>query len=365
MKEISVGLAGRSYPIYVGRDLLSDQALFSKLLDGNPALVVSNTRVAPLYMERLVGSLPGAAAATHVIADGEQYKTLATMNGIITALLEQRMGRDAILLALGGGVVGDLTGFAAACYQRGISYIQVPTTLLAQVDSAVGGKTAVNHELGKNMIGAFHQPGAVVADIDALRTLPQRELRAGLAEVIKYGLIRDAAWFEWLESNMQKVLELDAASLQGIVERCCRIKADVVAADEREHGVRAILNLGHTFGHAVETALDYRDWLHGEAVAAGMLMAADLSRQLGLLDPGSVERVRALLTRAGLPVVLPSGLSADCIRENMSVDKKARGGRLHLVLLKQIGEAFVTPDFDEAALARIIESYTAPGPGGR
>ena len=364
MPEITVALGERSYPIHVGGGLLADRPLFQGLLGNHAAVVVSNTRVAPLYLPGLLDTIGSAVAATHVLPDGEQHKTLQTMNGIITTLLEHRMGRDAVLIALGGGVVGDITGFAAACYQRGIRYIQIPTTLLAQVDSAVGGKTAVNHELGKNMIGAFHQPAAVVADIDVLRTLPPRELRAGLAEAIKYGLIRDADWFDWLERHLRDVLDLDAAALQTVVERCCHIKAAVVAEDEREGGIRAILNLGHTFGHAVETALDYRGWLHGEAVAIGMLMAAGLSHTLGMLDIQSVSRLRALLEQAGLPTTLPRGISAEQMRAHMNVDKKSQAGRLRLVLLKRLGEAFVTADFEEDTLMDVIRSHLSQDSGG-
>ena len=279
------------------------------------------------------------------------------MNGIITRLLEQRFSRTCTLVALGGGVIGDVTGFAAACYQRGVSYVQVPTTLLAQVDSAVGGKTAVNHRLGKNMIGAFHQPAAVLSDTDVLASLPARELRAGVAEIIKYGLINDAPFFDWLEDNMDGLLQRDAACLAHAIEVSCRNKAAIVTRDERESGLRAILNLGHTFGHAIETALNYETWLHGEAVAAGMSMAAHLSARSTGFPQSDVRRVNSLLEKAGLPVRLPDMLRSEQLRELMAVDKKSRHGRLHLVLLDEIGKAVVTSEFREADLEDTLGYY--------
>jgi 3-dehydroquinate synthase len=358
MREVIVELGDRSYPVLIGAGLLSSRELFRKYASSAQVMVVTNATVAPIYLARVMQILEGTGARSLVLPDGEAHKTLAEFNEIISALLAAGFGRDALLVALGGGVIGDVTGFAAACYQRGIAYLQAPTTLLAQVDSAIGGKTAVNHERGKNMIGAFHQPRAVLADTDTLATLPPREFASGLAEIIKYGLIRDSGYFDWIEGNIAALLRRDAGALAAAIETACRIKAGVVAADEREGGLRAILNFGHTFGHAIETALEYRDWLHGEAVAAGMLMAADLSQRIGLLPAGAVPRIGALLSRAGLPILAPAGVSASQLREVMSVDKKARAGRLRLVLLRAIGEAIVSDGFREedllASVARFI-----------
>ena len=313
-------------------------------------MVVSNETVAPLYLGAVEGALEGYRLERVILPDGERYKTLEVWSGILDGLLRSRFGRDCTIVALGGGVVGDMAGFAAACYQRGVDFIQVPTTLLAQVDSSVGGKTGVNHALGKNMIGAFHQPRAVVADTDTLGTLPDRELSAGVAEVVKYGLIRDAPFFAWLEANMAGLLEREAGVLARAIERSCRNKAEVVAADELEAGQRALLNLGHTFGHAIEAGMGYGAWLHGEAVAAGMCMAADLSRRQGWLDAAALARIRALIAAARLPVDAPADLTPDRFRELMAIDKKVQDGRLRLVLLKGIGEALVTGDFDPDAL---------------
>jgi len=356
MREVKVDLGDRSYPVLVGAGLLSDRELFRRHAGSKQAMVVTNSVVAPLYLDRVMAALGGGARSL-VLPDGESHKTLAEFNQVISALLDAGFGRDSLLVALGGGVIGDVTGFAAACYQRGIAYVQVPTTLLAQVDSAVGGKTAVNHERGKNMIGAFHQPRVVIADTDTLATLPQREFASGLAEVIKYGLIRDRAYFDWIEANADALLRREAAALAHAIETACRIKAEVVAADEREGGLRAILNFGHTFGHAIETALGYRDWLHGEAVAAGMMMAADLSQRLGLLPADAPGRIDALLSRTGLPTKAPAGVSTSQLRELMSVDKKALAGRLRLVLLRAVGEAFVSDRFEERDLLASIERF--------
>ena len=357
MKQLVVELGDRSYPIYIGAGLLRRAAELVGTHLGEQTLIVSNTVVAPLYLEKLLGGLPGIPARTLVIEDGERRKTMDTMNGIITRLLEEQFNRTCTLVALGGGVVGDVTGFAAACYQRGVRYVQVPTTLLAQVDSAVGGKTAVNHRLGKNMIGAFHQPSAVLSDTDVLATLPARELRAGVAEVIKYGLINDNEFFCWLEDNIEGLVQRDEDCLAHAIEVSCRNKAGIVARDERESGLRAILNLGHTFGHAIETALNYETWLHGEAVAAGMSMAAHLSVRTTGFPESAALRVNSLLEKAGLPVNLPDAISREQLRELMAVDKKARHGRLHLVLLEEIGKAVVTPDFEEAHLAATLAGY--------
>ena len=357
MKQVVVELGNRSYPIYIGAGLLQRAADLIGTRLSEQTLVVSNTIVAPLYLETLLDGLTGIQARTLIVEDGERLKTAETMNGIITRLLEQQFNRTCTLIALGGGVIGDVTGFAAACYQRGVRYIQVPTTLLAQVDSAVGGKTAVNHKLGKNMIGAFHQPAAVLSDTDVLASLPARELRAGIAEIIKYGLINDARFFGWLEDNIDGLVQRDAACLAHAIEVSCRNKARIVALDEREAGLRAILNLGHTFGHAIETALSYKTWLHGEAVAAGMSMAAHLSVKTTGLRESDALRVNTLLERAGLPVSLPDTIRRDQLRELMAVDKKTRHGRLHLVLLQEIGKAVVTPEFDEADLEDTLGCY--------
>ncbi len=362
MRTIHVNLGERSYPIYIAPGLLDDPAWIAHLR-GRQVMIVTNTTVGPLYQARLEGALARHLAGCEVrsvaLPDGEEYKTLAVMNDIVTALLQNRFDRGCTLLALGGGVVGDIAGFAAACYQRGVDYLQFPTTLLAQVDSAVGGKTAVNHELGKNMIGSFHQPRAVVADTATLRTLPEREFRAGLSEVIKYGLIRDAEFFDWLEGNLEALLRRDDDALVHAISRSCRNKAEVVAADEREAGGRALLNLGHTFGHAIETGLGYGAWLHGEAVAAGMAMAADLSHRLGWLGRTELERIRDLLRRASLPAAAPSSLDAASLRELMAVDKKIQTGRLRLVLLRRIGEAAVTSDFEAPALMATLRDCRA------
>lgn len=358
MKELKVALGDQSYPIYIGEGLLDQTELFRRFIVSSQVMIVTNETVAPLYLERLRQSLEDYTVETVIIPDGEKYKTLEVMNEIITALLQKRFSRNCNLIALGGGVVGDITGFAAACYQRGVNYIQVPTTLLAQVDSSVGGKTAVNHQLGKNMIGAFYQPKAVIADTTVLETLADRELRAGMAEVIKYGLIRDREFFAWLEKNIARLLNRDAEALVYAIEASCRNKAEVVAMDEKESGIRALLNLGHTFGHAIETGLDYKGWLHGEAIAAGMLMAADLSRRHGWLSADDTGKVRNILRAVDLPVTLPDNLSPARMREVMAVDKKAKDGLLYLVLLREIGHAFVTNDFDPELLADTLRQFS-------
>ncbi len=354
MITLDVALGDRSYPIYIGRSLLGKAALIHNYLSGKEVLVVSNTTVAPLYLDKLMASLEGYRAESVILPDGEKYKTLEYLNDIFTALLEKRMSRQTSIIALGGGVVGDMAGFAAACYQRGIPFIQVPTTLLAQVDSSVGGKTAVNHPAGKNMIGAFYQPKCVIADTDVLSTLDDRQLSAGIAEVIKYGLIRDECFLLWLEENMEALLGRDAAALVYAIERSCMNKADVVAADEHECGQRALLNLGHTFGHAIETAMGYGEWLHGEAVAVGMYMAADLSARLGWLETTDVTRVARLLERANLPVKGPR-ISIEKMKDLMAVDKKVLDGQIRLVLLKAIGDAVVTDEFDAELLDQTLQ----------
>ncbi len=355
MTTLTVDLGARSYPIHIGSGLLDRPERLREGLAGGSVMIVSNTTVAPLYLERVQAAFEGLRQAAVILPDGEQYKNLETVNRIYTALLEQRFDRRTTLVALGGGVVGDMTGFAAATYQRGVAFIQIPTTLLSQVDSSVGGKTGVNHPLGKNMIGAFHQPRSVIIDIDTLATLPDRELSAGLAEVIKYGLLGDAPFFDWLEQNIEKLRQRDPEALEYAIARSCSDKAAVVAADETEQGRRALLNLGHTFGHAIETGLGYGAWLHGEAVGCGMVLAADLSRRMGWLTDRDVARIRDLIERAGLPVTPPPQLDTARMRELMAVDKKVIEGQLRLVLLRRIGEAVVTADFPPELLMATLE----------
>lgn len=355
MRTLKVDLRERSYPIHIGADAIDDPALIVPHISGERAVIVTNTTVASLYQDRFRATLQaaGAAAVSIVIPDGENHKTWPTVNLIIDELMKHRCERRTPLIALGGGVVGDVAGFAAAIYQRGMPLIQVPTTLLAQVDSAVGGKTAINHALGKNMIGAFYQPRAVIADTQTLATLPARELSAGLAEVIKYGAIRDVAFFVWLERRIEELVGGDPEALAYAVEQSCRNKAHVVAEDEHEGGVRALLNFGHTFGHAIETGTGFGTWLHGEAVAAGMVLAARLSERLGLIDTSVVERLVSLLTRAHLPVEAPR-LGSERYIELMSHDKKVAAGKLRFVLLRALGDAFVT-EVPHAALDELLE----------
>ena len=349
---LTVELGARSYPIHIGAGLLDDRALFQATAPASQIVILTNQVVAPLYLATVAGHFTDRQCHTLVLADGETHKSLESFAQVIGYLLEHRLERSALLLALGGGVIGDLGGFAAACYQRGIDYLQIPTTLLAQVDSSVGGKTAVNHPLGKNMIGAFHQPQAVIADTSALMTLPARELHAGLAEVIKYGLIRDYPFFCWLEGNLELLLRArDPQALAYAIRRSCENKAAVVAADERETGARATLNLGHTFGHAIETASGYGAWLHGEAVAAGTCMAVRLSAAAGWLHADEVARVEALFARAQLPTTPPAAMTADVFRTLMGRDKKNVGGRIRLVLLQGLGRACVTRDYDDNLLS--------------
>jgi len=354
MNTLFVDLGDRSYPIRIGRRLFTTPTLLTEHVHGRQVMVVSNTTVAPLYLDAVTGLLSDFKVSSVIIPDGEEYKTLDTLNTIFTALLENRFNRGCTLVALGGGVVGDITGFAAASYQRGVAFVQIPTTLLAQVDSSVGGKTGVNHPLGKNMIGAFHQPNCVLIDTDTLDTLDDRQLTAGLAEVIKYGLIKDSAFFTWLEQNMTAIKSRDKRALAYAIERSCTLKAEIVAADERESGQRALLNLGHTFGHAIETGTGYGNWLHGEAVAAGMLMAADLSARHGWLTADAVQRTEALLHKAGLPTSPPPEIDADTFMDLMAVDKKVVDGGLRLVLLKEIGNALITGNFRQDLLAATL-----------
>ncbi|CAM3539226.1 3-dehydroquinate synthase [Parendozoicomonas haliclonae] len=356
MQTLTVDLGDRSYPIFIGSGLLSKPELLKPYIRGSEVAVVTNETVAPLYLEDLRRLLGGYRVTEVVLPDGEQYKNLTELNQIFDRLLADRHSRATTLIALGGGVVGDMCGFAAASYQRGVNFIQIPTTVLSQVDSSVGGKTGVNHPLGKNMIGAFHQPQAVIADMDVLTTLPDRELSAGLAEVIKYGLISDAPFFEWLELNAERLMSRDADALAESVLRSCENKAKVVAEDEREGGRRAILNLGHTFGHAIETHQGYGKWLHGEAVAAGMVMAVDLSVRLGWVESDVLQRTIALLEQCKLPVQPPKGMTPDDFLNLMSVDKKVIDGQLRLILLKSLGDAVVTAEAPKEVLCELLYS---------
>ena len=355
LQTLEVALGDRSYPIHIGGGLLQRADLILPAIGRKKAVIVTNTTVAPLYLARLTATLEsaGVAASAVILPDGEEFKDWPTLNKIFDALLESRAERSTTLVALGGGVIGDMTGFAAACYQRGMPFIQVPTTLLSLVDSSVGGKTAINHPLGKNMIGAFYQPKLVLADIDTLDTLPDRELKAGLAEVIKYGLIRDAEFLAWIEEHLDGLLARDKSLLAEAVYRSCAHKAEVVARDERETGERALLNLGHTFGHAIETGLGYGVWLHGEAVAAGTVMAAELSARLGWIAAADVARVEQLFRRAGLPVAGPD-LGVARYLELMRHDKKVEAGKLRLVLFRAIGEAVVSDIASDAEIAAAI-----------
>ena len=353
---LTVELGRRSYPILIGDGVLSDSALLARHVPARDVLIVSNTTVAPLYLDALERALSPRRTVATLLPDGESYKTLDTVARILDVLVANRFGRDCVVIALGGGVVGDMAGFAAAVYQRGVGFVQVPTTLLAQVDSAVGGKTGVNHPGGKNLIGAFHQPTAVLADTATLATLPPRELRAGLAEVIKYGLIRDAGFFAWLESQTDALLAADRDALAHVILRSCQIKAEIVGRDELEHGERALLNFGHTFGHAIEAASGYGHWLHGEAVAAGMVMAARMSCESGLIDGAALARISALIERMGLPTRV-EGVSAETMLQGMRMDKKVLEGQIRLVLLRAIGEAFVTAEYDPQRLARTLDAH--------
>lgn len=357
IETLGVALGDRSYPIHIGSGVLERVELILPHIEQKKVVVVTNTTVAPLYLETLRSALESAGISVQavVLPDGERFKTWETLNLVFDALLGARCERGTTLVALGGGVIGDMGGFAAACYQRGMPFIQMPTTLLSQVDSSVGGKTAINHPFGKNMIGAFYQPKLVLADISTLNTLPERELKAGLAEVIKYGLIRDLAFYVWLEENLEKLLARDAAALTYAIHRSCANKAELVAADEKETGERALLNLGHTFGHAIETGMGYGEWLHGEAISAGTLIAAELSHRLGWLDENAVKRIERIFVRAGLPVFGPK-LGAARYLELMSHDKKVQDGRLRLVLLQEIGKAIVSDQASDAQISAAIEA---------
>ena len=353
MQSIRVELGERTYPIHIGAGILDNASLYLPHLEAGRAAIVTNTVVAPLYLERLRSALGAAGIQTLeiVVPDGERAKDWRTLDKVLDALLAARCDRQTPVIALGGGVVGDLAGFAAAVYQRGVPFLQVPTTLLAQVDSSVGGKTAINHRRGKNLIGSFHQPRVVLIDTDTLGTLPDRELSAGLAEVIKHAAIADAAFFGWLEGNIEALRQRDAGALAHAIRKCCQIKARVVAEDERETGRRALLNFGHTFGHAIEHCQGYGEWLHGEAVAAGMLMAA----RFGGLPEADIARLGALIAAADLPTT-PPATGVGALREAMGLDKKARGGKLRFILLRALGDAYVTADYDPSRLERVLEA---------
>jgi 3-dehydroquinate synthase len=353
VQRIQVKLGDRSYPIYIGAGAMGLREAFDEVIPARDVLIITNTTVGPLYSARLTAALAPRRCLEVALPDGEVHKTLANVSRMLDVLVANRFARDSCVVALGGGVVGDMAGFAAACYQRGIPFVQVPTTLLAQVDSSVGGKTGVNHPGGKNLIGAFHQPAAVFADTDTLASLPDRELRAGLAEVIKYGLIVDREFFDWLEANAAKLLARDTTALTHAIRRSCEIKAEIVARDEREQGDRALLNLGHTFGHAIESATHYATWLHGEAVGAGMLLAADMSQRLGWISDADVVRVERVLQLFGLRTDVRE-LTAATLAEKMKIDKKVAAGRIRLVLLKAIGKSVVTGDYDDAALRETL-----------
>jgi 3-dehydroquinate synthase len=361
LQKLTVELGDRTYPILIGAGLLSQPEVVGPLVGPRDVAIVSNTIVAPLYLDTLRDALGREAprrVVEVVLPDGEVHKSLDTISRILDVLVTNRLGRDATVIALGGGVVGDMAGFAAACYQRGVDFVQVPTTLLAQVDSSVGGKTGVNHAGGKNLIGAFHQPRAVITDTATLSTLPDRELRAGLAEIIKSALICDERFVAWLEDNVERVLARDPGALAHAIRRSCEIKAAIVGRDEREQGDRALLNLGHTFAHAIETATGYSSWLHGEAVGAGLLMAATMSQRAGWIDAAQVARIARLLERAGLPTAareIPGATALDLMR----MDKKVKAGKMRFVLLKGIGHAIVTGDYPETALQATLEAHFA------
>nr|Q0I052.1 RecName: Full=3-dehydroquinate synthase; Short=DHQS [Shewanella sp. MR-7] len=354
-QQIQVDLGERSYPIYIGQSLMSDSETLSRYLLKKRILIVTNETVAPLYLKQIQDTMASFGEVSSVILpDGEQFKDLTHLDSIFTALLQRNYGRDSVLVALGGGVIGDMTGFAAACYQRGVDFIQIPTTLLSQVDSSVGGKTAVNHPLGKNMIGAFYQPQIVIIDTECLQTLPAREFAAGMAEVIKYGIMWDADFFQWLENNVQALKSLDTQALVYAISRCCEIKADVVSQDETEQGVRALLNLGHTFGHAIEAEMGYGNWLHGEAVAAGTVLAAQTAKSMGLIDESIVRRIVQLFHAFDLPVTAPESMDFDSFIKHMRRDKKVLGGQIRLVLPTAIGRADVFSQVSESTLEQVI-----------
>ncbi|NRA82428.1 MAG: 3-dehydroquinate synthase [Gammaproteobacteria bacterium] len=357
MKQLEVQLGDRSYPIYIGQQLFNDAELLTRHISSNKVMLVTNTLVETLYLKQVKNTLEraGKSVDVTVLPDGESYKTLETLNLIFDGLLQGIHGRDTCIVALGGGVVGDMAGFAASCYQRGVDFIQLPTTLLSQVDSSVGGKTAVNHPLGKNMIGAFYQPKAVYIDIDCLKTLASEQFSAGMAEVIKYGIIWDREFFDWLDSNHQTIVGLDNDAITTMIARCCEIKAEVVSSDEHERGIRALLNLGHTFGHAIESEQGYGSWLHGEAVAAGMVLAAKTSLALGLIESESLVNIQQLISRYQLPINAPSTMNYNSFIKHMVIDKKVIAGKLRFVLPTSIGSAELYSDVTEDLLKQIIE----------
>ncbi len=358
MKTLTVDLPSNAYPIYIGENLLSDSSLVAPFVKGRQVMIVTNDTIAPLYLDKVKALFKDFTVDTVILPDGEEYKTLEYLNLIYDELLSKQHNRTTTLVALGGGVVGDMTGYAAASYQRGVDFIQIPTTLLSQVDSSVGGKTGVNHKLGKNMIGAFHQPNCVLIDINTLSTLPDNELSSGLSEVIKYGLICDLPFFEWLEENMHNLLSRKSKFLVEAIERSCGNKARIVAQDEKEGGIRAILNLGHTFGHAIETDQGYGVWLHGEAVATGTIMAASLSKKLGWINENDMQRIVSILTNARLPIESPQNMLPARYKELMAVDKKVLDGKLRLVLLKSMGQAVTTSDFNVSQLDETLAELT-------
>ncbi|XP_022740253.1 3-dehydroquinate synthase, chloroplastic-like [Durio zibethinus] len=359
---VEVDLGNRSYPIYIGSGLLDQHELLQKHVNGKKVLVVTNTTIAPLYLDKVVDALtkgnPNVSVENVILPDGEMYKNMDTLMKVFDKAIESRLDRRCTFVALGGGVIGDMCGFAAASFLRGVNFIQIPTTVMAQVDSSVGGKTGINHPLGKNLIGAFYQPQCVLIDTDTLETLPDRELASGLAEVIKYGLIRDAEFFEWQEKNMEKLIARDPNALAYAIKRSCENKAEVVSLDEKEGGLRATLNLGHTFGHAIETGFGYGQWLHGEAIAAGMVMAVDMSYRLGWIDSSIVKRVNDILLRAKLPTAPPETMTVEMFKSVMSVDKKVADGLLRLILLKgPLGNCVFTGEYDRKALDDTLSAF--------
>ena len=357
MKTVNINFDDRSYAIKISSGLLGRGEELLPWIRGNQVFIVTNEVVAPLYLEKVKRALSGKDISEIILADGEQTKSLQTTEKIFDQMLAIPLDRSVTVIALGGGVIGDMAGFAAACYQRGVPFIQIPTTLLSQVDSSVGGKTAVNHARGKNMIGAFYQPQRVIADTSTLATLDARQFSSGVAEVIKYGMINDAGFFQWLEKNINAVMQQNTQALEYVIEQSCSNKAKIVEQDERESGIRALLNLGHTFGHAIETATGYSKWLHGEAIALGLVMAAYMSWTQGWISEQDVQRVIALLSKAGLSVEPVDDVSADELKSLMRLDKKVQAGKVRLVLLKSIGEAFITSDYDESALDATLKRY--------
>ncbi len=355
--KVDVNLGDRSYPIYIGKDLLSKGELFEPYIVGKQVMLVSNETVASLYANNILKELSSFELQTFIFPDGEEYKNTEVLNNLYSSLLESNFERSCTILALGGGVVGDIAGFASATYMRGVNFIQVPTTLLSQVDSSVGGKTGINHPLGKNMIGAFYQPQAVIADISLLDSLPEREYSAGLAEIIKYGLINDLQFFNWLEKNIDKIMDRDPQCLIKAIEKSCNNKVKIVEADEKEIGKRALLNLGHTFGHAIETGVGYGEWLHGEAISAGMIMATEMSFRLGWIDKESKHRIQQIFTAARLPISPPKSLSRDNYLSLMAKDKKVLDGNVRLVLLKKLGKAAVVDDYPQAKFIETLDYF--------